>query len=120
MCRFYFMQLFMSFKELHEIESIKREMKMSKLVEESHQSDPVKRARLRWRARRGLLENDLILTRFLDENEEILSDEEVDAFSRLMELSDNVLMDLIMARKEPADEVDLPHVHALLARLRVA
>ncbi|MBC3860785.1 succinate dehydrogenase assembly factor 2 [Undibacterium jejuense] len=93
---------------------------MSKLVEESHQSDPVKRARLRWRARRGLLENDLILTRFLDANEEILTDEEVDAFSRLMELSDNILMDLIMAKKEPEGEVDLPHVHALLTRLRVA
>jgi len=114
------MQFFVGVEELHEIESIKRESNMSKLVEESHQSDPVKRARLRWRARRGLLENDLILTRFLDANEEILTDEEVDAFSRLMELSDNVLMDLIMAKKEPQDEVDLPHVHALLTRLRAA
>jgi len=86
----------------------------------THQSDPVKRARLRWRARRGLLENDLILTRFLDAHEEALTDEEVDAFSRLMELSDNVLMDLIMAKKLPEGEVDLPHVHALLARLQKA
>ncbi|MGH8808389.1 MAG: succinate dehydrogenase assembly factor 2 [Noviherbaspirillum sp.] len=83
-----------------------------------HQSDPVKRARLRWRARRGLLENDLIVTRFLDAHEESMTDEEVDAFSHLMELSDNELMDLLLARKEPSDEVDLPHVHALLARLR--
>ena len=29
----------------------------------THQSDPANRARLRWRSRRGLLENDLILTR---------------------------------------------------------
>jgi antitoxin CptB len=29
-----------------------------------HQSDPLRRARLRWRARRGLLENDLIFERF--------------------------------------------------------
>ena len=86
----------------------------------SHQADPVKRARLRWRARRGLLENDLIVSRFLDAHETSLSDEEVDAFSRLMELSDNELMDLLLARKEPAGEVDLPHVHALLARLRAA
>jgi antitoxin CptB len=28
--------------------------------ETSHQSDPLRRARLRWRARRGLLENDLM------------------------------------------------------------
>jgi antitoxin CptB len=86
----------------------------------AHQSDPAKRARLRWRARRGLLENDLIVTRFLDAHEESMTDEEVDAFSRLMELSDNELMDLLLARKEPADEVDLPHVHLLLAKLRAA
>lgn len=86
----------------------------------THQADPVKRARLRWRARRGLLENDLILTRFLDAHEINLSDEEVDAFSRLMELSDSNLMDLIMSHKEPVAEVDLPSVHALLERIRKA
>lgn len=86
----------------------------------THQADPVKRARLRWRARRGLLENDLILTRFLDAHESSLSDEEVDAFSCLLELSDNDLMGLLLVRKEPEGEVDLPHVHALLARLRTA
>lgn len=85
-----------------------------------HQSDPVKRARLRWRARRGLLENDLIVTRFLDAYETTLTDEEVDAFSRLMELADGELMDLLLARKEPEGETDLPHIHALLARLRSA
>lgn len=86
----------------------------------THQADPVKRARLRWRARRGLLENDLIVTRFLDAHEASLTDEEVDAFSRLMDLADNELMDLLLARKEPAGDADLPHIHALLARLRAA
>lgn len=85
-----------------------------------HQSDPTRRARLRWRARRGLLENDLIITRFLDAHETTLTDEEVDAFSRLLDLPDNELMDLLLARKEPDSEVDLPHVHALLSRLRAA
>lgn len=84
----------------------------------THQADPVKRARLRWRARRGLLENDLIITRFLDDHEETLSDEEVDAFSLLMELPDNDLLNLLLARNEPEGEVDLPHVRALLARMR--
>ncbi len=86
----------------------------------SHQSDPIKRARLRWRARRGLLENDLIITRFLDGQEATLTDEEVDAFSRLMDLPDNELIVLRLARKEPEGEVDLPHVHALLLRFRAA
>ena len=86
----------------------------------SHQQDPANRARLRWRARRGLLENDIILTRFLDAHETELTDEEVDAFTRLLDLSDNALMDLVLARSEPEGEIDLPHVHALLARLRRA
>jgi antitoxin CptB len=86
----------------------------------THQADPVKRARLRWRARRGLLENDLIITRFLDAHETTLTDEEVDAFSRLMELTDNDLMSLLLGRKEPEGEVDQPHVRALLERMRQA
>lgn len=89
-------------------------------MSQRHQDDPVKRARLRWRARRGLLENDLILTRFLDANQERMSDDEVDAFSRLMDLGDNDLMDLLLVRKEPEASVDLPHVHALLKKLRSA
>ena len=84
----------------------------------THQADPAKRARLRWRARRGLLENDLILTRFLDVHETNLSDEEVDAFSRLLELPDSELMDFLLTRKEPTGELDLPHVRALLSKLR--
>lgn len=86
----------------------------------THQADPAKRARLRWRGRRGLLENDLILTRFLDAHEEGLTDEEVDAFSLLMNLSDNDLLNLLLARNEPEGEVDQPRVHALLERLRRA
>lgn len=89
-------------------------------MSETHQADPAKRARLRWRARRGLLENDLILTRFLDDNEETLTDDEVDAFSRLMDLGDNDLMDLLLVRKEPEAAMDLPNVHALLKKLRIA
>ncbi|MYM74936.1 succinate dehydrogenase assembly factor 2 [Duganella sp. FT109W] len=86
----------------------------------AHQSDPANRSRLRWRARRGLLENDIILTRFLDAHETELTDDEVDAFTRLLDLSDNDLMDLVLARKEPRGDTDLPHVHALLQRLRLA
>ncbi|MFJ9449578.1 MULTISPECIES: succinate dehydrogenase assembly factor 2 [unclassified Herbaspirillum] len=89
-------------------------------MSQSHQDDPAKRARLRWRARRGLLENDLILTRFLDAHEESMTDDEVDAFSRLMDLGDNDLMDLLLVRKEPEAAVDLPQVHALLKKLRNA
>jgi antitoxin CptB len=86
----------------------------------THQSDPANRARLRWRARRGLLENDLILTRFLDVHEADLSDDDVDALTRLLDLADNPLMDLLLGRAEPDGEIDLPQVRALLTRLRQA
>lgn len=80
--------------------------------------DMVKRAKLRWRARRGLLENDIILTRFLDQFESTLTNDEVDALVYLLDLSDNDLMDLILAKTEPTGQIDLPHVHALLVKLR--
>ena len=86
----------------------------------THQTDPIKRARLRWRARRGLLENDLILTRFLDANENILTDDEVDVFSRLMELSDQELMCLMLKQSALAGDLDSPRFHALLKRLQSA
>jgi antitoxin CptB len=85
-----------------------------------HQDDPTRRARLRWRSRRGMLENDLILTRFLDAHEVELTDEEVDAFTRLIDLSDNDLFALLLGRNEPEDGLNVPHVTALLARLRQA
>lgn len=86
----------------------------------NHQADLIKRARLRWRSRRGLLENDLILTRFLDANEHSMTDEEVDAFTRLLDLPDNDLMNLLLGREKPEGELDLPHVHAMLNRLQCA
>ena len=85
-----------------------------------HQDDPTRRARLRWRSRRGLLENDLILTRFLDAHEIEMTDDEVDALTQLLDLSDNDLLDLLLGRTEPADLLALPNVSALLSRLRQA
>jgi antitoxin CptB len=91
---------------------------MMETAGQRHQDDPAKRARLRWRSRRGLLENDIILTRFLDAHETTMSDEEVDALTRLLELVDNDLLGLLLGQHEPADGLDLPHVKALLAKLR--
>ena len=85
-----------------------------------HQADPLRRARLRWRARRGLLENDLILTRFLDRHEAVLTDDEVGALTRLLELSDNELMDVIMVRSEPDAALDGPAMRTVVGLLRSA
>ena len=71
-------------------------------------------ARLRWRCRRGMLENDLVLARFLDTCADDLTEEDVTALDRLLELSDNELWDLISGRSETAEE----SVKPMLERLR--
>jgi len=69
--------------------------------------------RLRWRCRRGMLENDLILTRYLDARGSALSAVEVSALDRLLDLPDDELWDLIAGRSEPADPGLLPVVAQL-------
>ncbi len=86
----------------------------------AHQADPARRRRLRWRARRGLLENDLVLTRFLDRHEVELSDDDVAGLDVLLDLSDNELLDLILARKEPEGEAASSSARSVLERLRRA
>ena len=86
---------------------------MTKAVLDEHD-----RARLRWRARRGMLENDLLLTRFLDAHEQTLTDTEVYALKCLLELGDNDLLDLLLGRAQVAGELDRPEVTDLLKRLR--
>ncbi len=71
--------------------------------------------RLRWRCRRGLLENDLILARFLDVRGARITDQEVVALDRLLSLSDNELWDLLAGRQEPVDAAVKPLLDALRA-----
>ena len=78
------------------------------------------RVRLRWRARRGLLENDLILTQYLDTFENDLTDVEVGALTQLFELGDNELLDLLLGRIEPEGALDRPAVKMVLAQIRAA
>ena len=76
---------------------------------------PTELNRLRWRCRRGMLENDLILTRFLDARGDGITDQEVVALDRLLELSDNELWDLLAGRLEPVDVAVKPLLDALRA-----
>ena len=56
--------------------------------------------RLKSDARRGLLENDLILQRFFERYGAQLSAEEGNILSQLLALDDNDLMDLLIGRKD--------------------
>lgn len=78
----------------------------------------LERARLRWRARRGLLENDLIITRFLDQYENELTDQDVSALTRLFEMDDTVLLDVLLARSEPEGQYATPDIQRLVDIMR--
>lgn len=88
-----------------------------------HWLDERSLSKLRWRCRRGLLENDLFIDRFFAEQQGRISVEHGEALTRLMDLPDNDLLDLLLARKEPQAldaELDVPPIHALLALMRRA
>jgi len=73
---------------------------------------------LRSAARRGLLENDLILQRFFNRYGNELSAEMGMALAQLLELDDNDLLDLLLSRNEPTGFLDKLDVHAVLKMLR--
>jgi antitoxin CptB len=72
-------------------------------------------ARIRWRCRRGMLENDLVLARFLDARGDALTEAEAFALDKLLDLSDNELWDLIAGRSETADADVAPLLRTLRA-----
>ena len=63
-------------------------------------------SKLRWRSRRGLLENDLLIEKFFNRFESSLTVGQAKGMADLMELSDNDLLDLLLRRKEPHQIVD--------------
>ena len=62
-------------------------------------------SKLKWRCRRGLLENDIFIERFFQRFESVLTVKQAQGLSTLMELSDNDLLDLHLARKS-LEQVD--------------
>ena len=75
-------------------------------------------SKLRWRCRRGLLENDLLIERFFDQYAPTLTVRQADALGELMDLADNDLLDLLLRRKEATGELDRPDVKEVLEMLR--
>ncbi len=61
------------------------------------------RDRLRWRCRRGLLELDLVLSRFLESRYDDLTSVQLEALTRLLDLPDNDLLDMVMGRAQSND-----------------
>jgi antitoxin CptB len=72
------------------------------------------RDRIKWQCRRGLLELDLLLDRFVLHRLDTLDADQVEVFRELLEYEDNDLLDLLMGRAEPVNE----RLNGVLALLR--
>ena len=69
--------------------------------------------RLQWQCRRGLLENDLVLERFLELHGPGLDGERLRVFRELLRYSDDDLRDLVTGRSE-CDDPAMSDIVALL------
>jgi antitoxin CptB len=76
--------------------------------------DRVVHDRLKWKCRRGLLELDLVLERFLSGDATALDDAALARFCELLELQDNDLWDIVNGRSERYDA----RLGDIVARLR--
>lgn len=78
-------------------------------------------SKLRWRTRRGMLENDLFIQRFFDRYAHLLTVRDANGLNALMDLSDNELMDLHLGRTTLAQvrrEFDTPDINRILGWLQ--
>ncbi|MDB5900278.1 MAG: hypothetical protein JWP41_3880 [Ramlibacter sp.] len=76
-------------------------------------------SKLRWRCRRGLLENDLLIERFFDKYAASLTVRQAQALTDLMDLADNDLLDLLLRRKQAEGPLATDEVGKVLEMLRV-
>ena len=75
-------------------------------------------SKLKWRCRRGLLENDLFIERFFQRHEAHLTVRQAQGLNTLMDLSDNDLLDLLLRRRQPEGDLDTADVTEVLEMLR--
>jgi succinate dehydrogenase flavin-adding protein (antitoxin of CptAB toxin-antitoxin module) len=68
----------------------------------------IEREKLKWKCRRGLLELDIVLERYLKAGEPVAG------LSELLDLPDNDLWDIVVGRSDDYQ----PHLSEVVARLR--
>jgi antitoxin CptB len=85
-------------------------------MQDSDVLDPVSLERVRWRCRRGLLELDIVLGRFIADRYPCLNNEQRVVFDELLDLPDTELWDLITDKKALAHE----HQRLVLEWLKAA
>jgi antitoxin CptB len=77
-------------------------------------------SKLKWRCRRGLLENDLFIQRFFARHEAAMTNAQAQGLQALMDLADNDLLDLFLRRREPGPGLDGPDVRNVLQLIRTS
>jgi antitoxin CptB len=76
-------------------------------------------SKLKWRARRGLLENDIVLSKFFNAYEHCLNYAQAKGLEELLDLSDNDLLDLILKRKHiDQDNLNQANVLDIIQKLQ--
>ena len=80
--------------------------------------DEIEKKRIRWHSRRGLLELDLVLERFLAQTYEQLNQAELQAYREILVFEDNDFLDLVneKAQLQPQDQ----HLSTILEKIRRA
>ena len=75
-------------------------------------------SKLRWRCRRGLLENDLFIERFFNRHAADMTVGQARSMYALMELADNDLLDVLLGRPHTQDIAQQEDVKALLSLMQ--
>ncbi len=76
-------------------------------------------SKLRWRCRRGLLENDLLIDRLFTREQGVTANEAKGLYA-LMDLADNELLDIFLGRQKPQANLDRPEVRQVIEAVRAA
>lgn len=76
----------------------------------------IDKKRLIWRSRRGLLELDVLLQKFLEEDFVVLSDVELFIYEQILELPDAEFLDIINKVREVEDKKWLPVIERIRSK----
>ncbi len=76
-------------------------------------------SKLRWRCRRGLLENDLLIERYFSRTQAV-TESDARGLYALMDLADNELLDIFLGRQKPQANLDRPEVRQVIEAVRTA
>jgi antitoxin CptB len=87
-------------------------------MNQTNQMRDVEQRRLIWRCRRGMLELDIVLQRFVNKQFDTLSLDELQVFDEMLELPDNDFWELISSPENPEKNETLNAVVTKLKAVR--